>query len=385
MNVVSATFFYRLFVGICLATVTQGLLAQSCDTPIAADKKDQPSCKPPPVRKVQAVTPAPPVSLSLVCSNTAPSTSSVEGFSSSPKSGSSDEQCTRSTYEPIFVALATHLPWPLFVLLALLLIGRKELLAFGGKISRVKGAGLEVEFTPDAAGKIKGVVNTTLKEYVKAADEAYSRQAVTFAIRDHLEGAVDRALRNLSGVGKYRATVHVPDVVYADYLYQLLDYFPAGSGAARRFSKRRGILGKVWRLGESVGVGNVIRYDRGPANESLGQSNPEETLIREWSMTREEVRRYYLEPRLSFLCVVLRVPYHLKNEFNLENSLGRKVGVFYMDSIGSNTFGDDNQAFALARALEQSPELRELAKVVDLAMQEMRKGNLNLSIQDEKY
>ena len=65
------------------------------------------------------------------------------------------------------------------------------------------------------------------------------------------EGCARFATAGMDPNAGYRATVHIPDVLFSDTLYQLLDYWPKGKGGGRRFSARFGILGLAWRLEES--------------------------------------------------------------------------------------------------------------------------------------
>jgi hypothetical protein len=58
-----------------------------------------------------------------------------------------------------------------------------------------------------------------------------------------------------NGAKGLRATIHINDVIFPDYLYQLVDYYPGDGGAHRRFSQRYGIIGRSWRSKTSHGTG----------------------------------------------------------------------------------------------------------------------------------
>ena len=119
-------------------------------------------------------------------------------------------------------------------------------------------------------------------------------------------------------LGAYRCTIHVPDLLFAETFYQLLDYYPGRPGGETRGrirSIRFGIIGKAWRLGESQVVGTV------PTNTVDSVSN--------WGMTTEEAA-VAAQDRQSFLCVLLR---HQK--------VG--VGLLYMDAKEAHEFGEDNK------------------------------------------
>ena len=118
-------------------------------------------------------------------------------------------------------------------------------------------------------------------------------------------------------LGDYRCTIHVPDLLFAETFYQLLDYIPRQPGAetrGRTWSYRFGFIGKLWRSEKQSDIWGTV------------PTNPED-LINNWGMTREEAENAG-KGRKSFLGVLLTrhsVP----------------VGLFYMDAKGENEFGPD--------------------------------------------
>jgi hypothetical protein len=368
----------RVFVCLAAASLVATVHAQSCadgTVTFAVPQGSYPSASASIPRRASRV-PAPATVLNVNCTTT---TSVPAAYSPVRASLTSfiDENSSAPTQAIVWPHLS-NVAWPFIALVVLLFVGPRRLRALIARLGRFRGVGIEVEFNPEAAEKVRGSVSGTIGDFIRVADRAYARHAVAFAVRNHLGLALARALPTITAGSprEYRATVHVPDVVYADYMYQLLNYFPSGGGAARRFSQRRGILGKVWRLDKSIGVGDVIAYDR-----PRGNSDPEQALVSEWSMTREEVRGWHHKPRKSFLCVVLRIPYEQSGQEQVVP--GRQVGVFYIDSRDENAFGNNDQACELAMELERAPQVIALARAVELAMHEMRKSNLDLKIEHE--
>ncbi len=113
------------------------------------------------------------------------------------------------------------------------------------------------------------------------------------------------------GLGKLRCTIHVSDILFANSLYQLLDYYPGSQGKGRIKSIRFGIIGKAWRSRKSITQGEI------PTDT--------EDLIVNWGMTRGEATIAGVSKQ-SFSCVVLRD----------ENTV--PVGIFYMDAEEKNAF-----------------------------------------------
>jgi hypothetical protein len=137
----------------------------------------------------------------------------------------------------------------------------------------------------------------------------------THDIRCKLEAVVNRVQAVIDGHKKItdlRCTLYVPDILFADSLYQLVDYYPVGGRRGRTFSSQFGIIGLCWRMREDQIEGEV-------------STNPQE-LIRGWGMTYEQAAASG-RGRQSFLALVLRDENYTP------------VGIFYMDAEGENAFG----------------------------------------------
>jgi hypothetical protein len=143
---------------------------------------------------------------------------------------------------------------------------------------------------------------------------------------DVIEKHLIKSFNNILDVPGIRCTLHVPDVLFADTLYQLVDYYPGKGGKGRRKSIRFGIIGKTWRLSESQESGDV--------------STKKRDLILDWGMTMEEAAAAG-QGRPSFVSVLLL------DENNTQ------AGIFFMDSTRPNAF--------------TSPPLLDWDKIINVA------------------
>lgn len=237
-----------------------------------------------------------------------------------------------------FIELVRVIAWPLVVLIIIAVAvsdrGRRLLRPILRRIRKVTGpGGFALELSEDAAAATKADVEGALREYSIALRDEFDRIAYAEDVRNRVSGAITHTLlaEQLAKGHDYRVTVHVRDALYRDALYQLIDYWPGGGGADRRFSTRFGILGRAWRLNKSL-------YEKDVPTAS-------ESLICEWGMTEEQAE-VAARGRRSFVCVMLR---H-------EGSL---VGVLYMDAKVKAAFPSD-----IVERLDASPLLAEVAAAV---------------------
>jgi hypothetical protein len=209
----------------------------------------------------------------------------------------------------------------------------------------VKVPGFELSFTEDSGQKnrdihlwfseafdeLRGQAKKALRLFAEQQDidqvfrstvnrilaEVRSRQNTTLPV---VQGAAPPTAGN-AAVDGVRSTLHVRDVVFKDYLCQLLDYYPrrpAGGRAGRAWPVCYGMIGRVWRSEKSE-----LRSLGAPSHgTSINQ-----TLIDEYAMTEEQVRELVGNGR-SFLCLLLR-----DTNRNL-------LGVLYMDAPGEKVFGE---------------------------------------------
>ncbi|MGC2220926.1 MAG: hypothetical protein WA624_00400, partial [Methylocella sp.] len=285
--------------------------------------------------------------------------------------GSPERKCIKGGFE-----LLGEVAWPLTVLILAvpLLLNRKLLRLLFGSLRRVKAGDLEFEFNAQDALRAKISISDAYEEFRKTAQVAYAHFVRVYSIRERFQNALMTLREKVKGSSKlggdtldwpedFRATVHVPDVVLSEFTYQLLDYLPRGGGSGRRFSSRRGILGRSWRLERSLGMGNAL-----VAPTSAPGAKPEEAaLIQEWGMTRTEAFSWRQDQRHSFLCIIVRSP-------EIGASPGIPIGVLYVDSKTVNAFGTDDEAVGIAKWAETQPAIKELGEALNQALQDLRKG-----------
>jgi hypothetical protein len=288
------------------------------------------------------------------------------------------------------------LAWPVFVLLALWFAttnrGQRLFSPLLRRLRKVSGAGFALELSEETARTTKVEVEGGLKAYGGVLDDELRRLAHAYGVRAALQDVVRRRIATLPKVPEIRATVHVRDPLLSDALYQILDYYPRGTGGGRRFSTRFGILGRTWRLGRS-------QNEKAPLDE--------DQLITEWGMTREQASKSG-KNRSSFMCIVLRSsreeqppppkgpwarlqeavqwrsgkvrhkPVSAPREQGVGTveatsedgqteiePLGLQVGVLYVDAEPAGAFGSTKKdRAATLKKIEDSAELRELSAAV---------------------
>lgn len=186
-----------------------------------------------------------------------------------------------------------------------------------GRVRRVTAFGVEFDLSDKSARQTRANVETGFNELRQKLNrefdwlvnvELLNNKLLTIArqaVEPHL--ASDQARRT------YRCTVHVPDVLFEDALYQLLDYQPTGGGRGRARSVRFGIIGTCWRLGHADIQPNVA-------------TNAAQ-LIKDWAMTTSEAAVVGRDRR-SFAAVPL---------FDTDH---QPLGVFYVDAVPENAWGD---------------------------------------------
>ena len=213
--------------------------------------------------------------------------------------------------------LADALPLLWFALVAVILFA----LWYSGiagdllrRIGKFTGFGLSFEFSTEGAQQARDALEpqlATLRQSIVRLLEAEVRQR---SLQEGFGRMLDEG--PLKNKRKYRATIHIQDPLFANGLYQLLDYHPRGRGHGRTFSTRSGIIGMVWRTGEA---------------DSWNQSSTIQwhDLIRQWGMTKREAdEREVADRKKEFLALPLRDPTNT-----------RQVAVLYLDSEEEGIFG----------------------------------------------
>jgi hypothetical protein len=214
--------------------------------------------------------------------------------------------------------------WPALVLLVIAVAftkpGRRLLMPVFGRIQRLKAGLFEVELTAENAAKTRHQLEEIFADYRLQVRREFDRMVYAHNVREARLTVMKRLCALLKDEGKgqvvkdLRATIHVPDVLFEDAMYQLLDYHPKGAGRGRSFSVRLGMLGRAWRADTS---------------EIQGSIEPTvEELVRDWGMTMEEAEHFGRD-RKSFVCAVLR------------DRHDNKLAVFYLDSTLKDAFGEN--------------------------------------------
>lgn len=256
-----------------------------------------------------------------------------------------------------------------------------------GRITKVSGpGGFAVELTPQAAKEIRAKIGDTLDELAKKADLGYGRAVMFGRIWQRLGHVMRVALpaalntEGLPVTRPLRGTVHVPDIIFKEYLYQLTKYYALVEDGTtvegkpgRRFSMRFGIIGRAWRLQESVGVGNALPVTAQIVAPTERLDAQTKELIKDWGMFEEEARPgSHGNP--AYLCIML------KSHDIIE-------GLLFIDSKEQNAFGNDagnpTQAQNVANALEEHVLVRSLADALAEEMKKLRESGPFLQVTNE--
>ncbi len=262
-------------------------------------------------------------------------------------------------------ALKLFLPWALIAIFVLLYFAEDEsrLKRFFGSFKTIKiPGGFELEGSAGAAESFKEDLGQTGRDVEKLNLELRKRydQALVYArdLRDRFE--IDRHVSSLAReiaqtvapaghdlADDYRLTLHVPDFVFSDRLYQFAEYFDAAgerngdNRLGRTFSIRYGIIGRVWRSGVPEIAGDVISDEDRQLMPNDTDPDYRERLYqfiaRRWGLTLEEA--------------VQVSKYRSYGAFRIER-FGRAVGVIFFDS-------KQQHAFALHRATDVSSLIRQ--------------------------
>jgi hypothetical protein len=247
--------------------------------------------------------------------------------------------------------------WPLaaVVLIGVILkshAGSTFLTGAAGRISHVKGPGFELDLEPGHAQKIKVDLETEFSDYrsaIRKRFDALNHQHDVVQLRDRLAQEVLLPARRDDA--PLRCTIYVPDIVFADALYRLTDYYPTGDDSGGKvYSIRFGIIGRQWRLGED-------RY------EPKVTVNVED-LMKDWGMTRAQANSKSTDR--SFLVVMLR-----HDDAN--------QGLLLVSSETECPFQYDS----IAESVRDDQRTRALARHVAHVNREMRKRGPSLKLFDE--
>jgi hypothetical protein len=261
--------------------------------------------------------------------------------------------------------LAIASVWPAVVVAAVVGVaatkgGRRTFTQVFARVSGVKAGAFEITLGPEEAPRTQERLEEAFADGRAKVAREFDRMIHIHNLRELRTEAVEE-LRQMRGSlpADVRSTIHVPDILFRDAMYQLLEYYPQGTGRGRAFPLRLGMLGRAWRSGESEITGDV--------------TTKAEELVRYWGMTIEEAESFG-RGRKSFVCAMLR------------NDRNNKVAIFYLDSADVNAFGQDAQSSAGARILadiEQSCARVGLTAALDAVQTRMRERGPAIRIFDE--
>lgn len=253
-------------------------------------------------------------------------------------------------------SLVVQLAWPLAIIFVFLYLftSKKAPDRLAALFSNFKSVELfSAKF--ELGDKIKFTAEETFDSFRKQAKNNFDHWVQKKALEDKVRGLLsqtimgkinqDRAALNPAKgpLGDYRCTIHVPDLLFAETFYQLLDYIPRQPGPetrGRTWSYRFGFIGKLWRSEKQSDMSPSV-----PTNT--------EDLINNWGMTREEAENAG-KGRKSFLGVLL-------TQHNVP------VGLFYMDAKGENEFGDDQDGSLRKLINDQCGSLEITKDLADIA------------------
>ncbi len=259
--------------------------------------------------------------------------------------------------------------WPAVVALAALVVfrtpgGAQLIRSVFAQIQRVSVAGVEVDLSETAAKQVNADFQSTFQEYRKQINSEYDRQVRIMGIEEKLASAVQKAMKTTYGDDLtkhppgYRCTLHVPDALFADHLYQLVEYYPYQGPDIKRgrtLSKRYGMIGRTWRFKDTEPPyqqeGNVFE----------GQKN---VFVDKWAMTPGEAEYAAKQGYTALVSVLLK-----------EEKSNVAVGILYFDSKMANAFGRDTKPddFAMA-ALHQAKECELTTSIAEIGRSMLKVG-----------
>ncbi len=223
--------------------------------------------------------------------------------------------------------------WPVTVLLLVLAFlawvtystaAKPFLLIMFGRVRKVTAFGVEFDLSEKAALQTRTNVEAGFDELRQSLKRQFDSLISSQDLNTKLFAVADKAVKPVlsdDAKSSYRCTVHVPDVLFEDALYQLLDYQPSGGGRGRTRSVRLGIIGRCARLGRPDIKSNVTTQNA--------------QLVEQWAMTTAEASAIGRDRR-SFAAIPLIDDY---NQF---------LGIFYVDAVPQNAWRDP--------ALDDDPE-----------------------------
>ncbi|MCC2681522.1 MAG: hypothetical protein K0S36_1086 [Nitrosospira multiformis] len=188
------------------------------------------------------------------------------------------------------------------------------------------------------SGRLKNVCENRIKAYLsqRVTDYLTSKGEIKDSTKLTSDDTEKINMEFTKRWQSLRFTIFVEDLLFTSTLCQLIDYYPNSgrSTAGRAWSLRYGMIGHVWRLQRS--------------HSETCVTTDEEQLVKEWGMTRDEVRNF-VSKKKTFTTVVLTDEKKDNTPLKKEDN-STPIGLFYVDS-------ELEDAFALALVDKSCAEL----------------------------
>jgi hypothetical protein len=179
--------------------------------------------------EVPPVSVAPAPGTAAQPTNAAESSAATDGSATSAPADKATKDVT-----PWWSRLIERLAWPLTLLAAMAFVAYNarlgRIFGFGTRlVKKIAAGGVEIEINSETIELVQRQLHGTFEELISGAADEYERIAEIQDVPTLLKNAIIANLpQSIEGL---RGTIHVNDVIFPDYLYQLVDYYPAGGGA----------------------------------------------------------------------------------------------------------------------------------------------------------
>lgn len=240
------------------------------------------------------------------------------------------------------------------VLIVALLLWKADRIALALRaapfVRSLKIYGVEIQLDTKALEELEEREKQIFQKLAAKMEQASTKTARSLSMAEHLKDAAKEIIEkrksikpNLFVNNDVRFTIHVPDTIFKDHVYQLVDYYSPKSGSirggrGRRFSVRYGIIGLCWRTSKSRGTATAFDGDENAIND----------LKERWSMTDADAETAKLKP--SCLAVSIR-----------GESPETQLAIVYADSPDKQFWGDnDEEANAFAISCENLGSIKNL-------------------------
>jgi hypothetical protein len=260
-----------------------------------------------------------------------------------------------SFFQWLSPVIASLFPWPILVLIVLFLSPVRSALnsfvtgfaALPRAVTAINVAGLKINLDPSKAKELLTISGEVVfANFNRVVDREVERLKIwkmfETVIDQALKPLIDNSLLTQDDPYQYRVTLHMPDTVQNESLYQLIEYYPRGpfpETRGRRKSIRFGAIGKAWRL---------QRSDYSPT-----VSTEREKLIADWGMTGSEADQAG-RGRQTFLAVIIT------------DSSQKPLAIFYMDATKPALLGNRTSkeiSDAILKVCESSKLAENLVKI----------------------